>query len=70
MWGAGDPVIDSVTKAFSERGWRGVNIEPVEASFHKLREDRPDDINLQAVVGDCEGEVPFFEVRRHGTVNL
>jgi len=60
--GANDPVVDSITKAFSERGWRGVNIEPVEACFQKLQEDRPKDINLQVVLGDCNGEVPFFEV--------
>jgi hypothetical protein len=24
--GAGDPVLDSVTASFAERGWRGVNI--------------------------------------------
>ena len=60
--GAHDPIVDSVTKAFSERGWRGINIEPVEATFRKLQEDRPDDINLQVVVGAWEGDVSFFEV--------
>ena len=26
--GANSPTIDSVTKAFYERGWRGINVEP------------------------------------------
>ncbi len=26
--GAFSPDLDSVTRAFSERGWRGINIEP------------------------------------------
>lgn len=29
--GANDPVQYSVTKAFYERGWRGINIEPIDA---------------------------------------
>lgn len=39
--GAQDPEIDSVTKAFYERGWRGINIEPVERWFQDLVADRP-----------------------------
>ena len=33
--GAHDPVIDSVTKAFYDLGWRGINIEPVKEWFEK-----------------------------------
>ena len=32
--GGYDPTIDSVTKHFYDRGWSGVNVEPV-ARFHK-----------------------------------
>lgn len=29
--GAQHPTIDSVSKAFYERGWSGINVEPVDA---------------------------------------
>ena len=45
--GAQDPVFDSVTNAFYERGWRGINIEPLQQWFDRLTAYRPDDINLQ-----------------------
>lgn len=49
--------MESVTKAFYELGWRGINLEPVGESYEKLQEDRPEDINLQVAVGAFEGEV-------------
>lgn len=60
--GAQDPRIDSVTKAFYEMGWSGINLEPVEAWCEKLREDRPRDTNLCLAAGDAEGEIDFHEV--------
>ena len=36
--GANDPEIDSVTKAFYDMGWRGINIEPVAEWFEKLQD--------------------------------
>ena len=33
--GANDPTVDSVTKAFYDRGWRGLNIEPVQLYYKK-----------------------------------
>jgi FkbM family methyltransferase len=49
--GAADPQEDSVTKAFYERGWSGINIEPVDEYFRKLAEARPRDTNLHAAAG-------------------
>jgi len=46
--GAQHPVIDSVSKAFYERGWRGIHIEPVAHYAELLRLDRPDEKVLQA----------------------
>lgn len=60
--GANDPLIDSVTKAFSSRGWKGINIEPVGHWYAKLVEDRPQDINLQAAAASAAGFIEFFEV--------
>jgi len=64
--GAQDPVIDSVTKAFYERGWRGINIEPNEEYFRKLQDDRPHDINLMTAVGCEPGAISFYEVVHTG----
>lgn len=53
--GAQDPVVDSVSKAFYEHGWRGVHIEPVPFYAERLRRDRPDEIVLQAALGESVG---------------
>lgn len=68
--GAYDPVIDSVTKAFYERGWRGINIEPVKKWFERLVEDRPEDINLQIVINNEPGVVRLYEVVDTGLSTL
>lgn len=64
--GAADPVDDSVTKAFYERGWRGINIEPVTHWFQRLVADRPHDVNLQLAVSDGPGQLHLFEVKDSG----
>ncbi len=60
--GANDPLIDSVTLAFYQRGWRGINIEPVPQYYERLCAERPADINLQLAVGETEGELTLFDV--------
>ncbi|MES2536575.1 MAG: FkbM family methyltransferase [Pseudomonadota bacterium] len=60
--GAFDPQIDSVTKAFYDRGWRGINIDPSTERFAALLKDRPRDLNLNIAVDDHAGERPFFEI--------
>ncbi len=60
--GANDPNQDSVTKAFYDRGWRGINIEPVGEWYEKLQKDRPDDINLKIAVGARKGDLDFYEI--------
>ncbi len=60
--GANDPVLNSVTKAFYERGWRGINIEPVRYWFDKLVADRPEDINLNFAISDKPGVVHLYDV--------
>ncbi|MDJ0530970.1 MAG: FkbM family methyltransferase [Xenococcaceae cyanobacterium MO_207.B15] len=64
--GAHHPVLDSVTKAFYERGWRGINIEPVKEYFDLLQQDRERDINLNIAVGETESELEFFELEAAG----
>jgi FkbM family methyltransferase len=60
--GAGDPVVDSVTKLFYERGWHGINIEPIPTVFELLARDRARDINLPIGLSDREGTLVFYEV--------
>ncbi len=60
--GAQHPINDSVTKAFYEKGWRGINIEPVDQWFKLLQRDRPEDINLQMVVSSTASEHVLYEV--------
>ncbi|NDK38663.1 FkbM family methyltransferase [Pseudoxanthomonas gei] len=57
--GANDPNHDSVTRAYYERGWRGINVEPVDVYYQALCRERPGDTNLQLVVGETQGEVDF-----------
>ena len=64
--GAAEPVADSVTAAFYERGWRGINIEPMSAPFERLRAARPEDTNLQVAIEDRVGEARYFSVGRIG----
>lgn len=49
--GAADPVVDSVTCALYERGWRGVHIEPVPAFAAALRDARPEDVVVECGIG-------------------
>ena len=51
--GTADPEEWSVTRAFYDRGWSGINLEPLDEYFAKLSETRTRDINPQVAVG-CE----------------
>lgn len=64
--GANDPNVESITKAFYERGWHGINIEPVNHWFEKLVKERPSDVNLQVAAGDNLGKLAFFEILETG----
>jgi len=60
--GAADPDSHSVTKAFYDRGWSGVNVEPHPYFFSRLRASRPRDVNINAAVSDTEGFATFYFV--------
>jgi FkbM family methyltransferase len=60
--GANDPDQDSVTKAFYERGWRGINVEPAPQWFERLEKARPRDINLQLALGAEPGAITLYEI--------
>ena len=53
--GAQHPEVDSVSKAFFDRGWRGVHVEPVPYYAKLLREARPGDRVIEAAASHCIG---------------
>ncbi|MGE0879154.1 MAG: FkbM family methyltransferase [Acidimicrobiia bacterium] len=53
--GAGDPVVDSVTKVFYDSGWSGINAEPQVPLYMALCDQRPRDVTLNVAFGDRHG---------------
>lgn len=70
--GAADPDEDSVTRAFYDRGWQGINIEPAPSYFDALRSARPRDVTLQCLIGDIQGEAELHHFQSTGlsTTNI
>jgi FkbM family methyltransferase len=64
--GAQDPVVDSVSKAFYEHGWRGVHVEPLAEYAAALRQDRPDELVIEAVLAAQEGTQTFYHIPQTG----
>jgi FkbM family methyltransferase len=64
--GAQHPVMDSVSKAFYEKGWRGIHVEATPAYAKLLREDRPDEIVIEAAVSDQHGSMTFYVIPETG----
>jgi FkbM family methyltransferase len=60
--GAYSPTSHSVTKAFYDRGWRGINIEPVPHLLSVFNDLRPDDINLNIALSDNSDGAKFYEI--------
>ena len=58
--GANDPTTDSVTKFFYDRGWHGINVEPLPDKCALLAEMRPRDINLCVGLGSERGKLDIF----------
>lgn len=68
--GAWKPDVDSVTLAFYQRGWRGINIEPDAQACAILREARPRDVNLSLAIGEEDGRIAFTAIRDTGLSTL
>lgn len=60
--GAADPTALSVTRAFYDRGWRGMNLEPLPEQAALLAEARPRDLVLQAAAAEAEASRTFYRV--------
>lgn len=64
--GAADPDDDSVTKAFYERGWSGLNVEPAPDHAARLISERPRDRLAQACAGPTAGSIVLHHVAGTG----
>lgn len=64
--GANDPMKDSVTQAFYERTWQGINIDPVPYWHQRLQQKRKRDINLAVAISDRQGQFEFYELPETG----
>lgn len=60
--GAQDPVVDSVSLAFYEKGWRGVHVEATPTYAAKLLLHRSDELVIQAAVNDVTGFIVLHEI--------
>ena len=68
--GANDPVADSVTFAFYQRGWSGITIDPVHDYAEKQRLMRPRDIMIEAAVSGESGTVTLHQIADTGLSTL
>lgn len=68
--GANHPTNDSVSKAFYDRGWRGVHVEPVAEFAQLLREARPDEDVIEKAVGAETGELTLHVLPGSGLSSL
>jgi FkbM family methyltransferase len=59
--GAWDPTVHSVTRHFYDRGWHGVNVEPIAARLRMFEQERPRDINVLSAVGPERASMTFYE---------
>lgn len=64
--GAQDPIVDSVSLAFYEQGWRGLHVEPTHHYATLLRQHRADETVLETAVGAEAGIIKFYEIPDSG----
>jgi FkbM family methyltransferase len=60
--GANHPSDDSATRAFYDRGWSGITVEPVPYFADLQRAERPRDHLVQAAITDSAGEITLHMV--------
>jgi len=64
--GAYHPTRQSVTKTFYDRGWRGINIEPIPSLLQEFVVQRPLDTNLAIAVSDGSDGAELYEIAGTG----
>ena len=69
--GAWHPSDHSVTRAFYDSGWSGINVEPNAYYYDLLESSRRRDVNLKLLVGSHSGVAQFYQIKGAGlsTVN-
>jgi FkbM family methyltransferase len=60
--GASHPRYGSLSCHFYERGWSGVNVEPIPELFGAFPSERSRDVNLNVGLSDQAGQRPFYQV--------
>ncbi len=63
--GANHEEYHSVTKYFYDRGWNGINIEPIPRLIEGFTKKRPRDTNLNIAVSNQKGSLKFREYPEH-----
>jgi FkbM family methyltransferase len=66
--GAHFPIIDSITEYFYRLGWRGINVEPLDAAYAELSAARPEDTNMHCAIGAEDGTSRFFALDGFSTL--
>ncbi|RLA72189.1 MAG: hypothetical protein DRG30_07630 [Epsilonproteobacteria bacterium] len=64
--GANHPEDDSVTKAFYDQGWSGINIEPEERFFDLLQSGRDRDTNLDFAISNQKDDIKLYVFETRG----
>lgn len=69
--GANHPRVDSVTRAFYDRGWSGITVEPDPFYAQLQRDERPRDIQVEAAItAKDRDEMVFYVVDQTGLSTL
>ncbi len=69
--GANDPSLFSVTRAFYDRGWSGLCVEPEPRLVEKFRAERPRDTVLQGIISDSDDDsVTFYFIPGTGLSSM
>ena len=68
--GAAWPDEGSVTKAFYDLGWHGINVEPNPEFHRRLQEQRLRDINLRKALADRSGRMIINYIDNPGLSTL
>lgn len=69
--GANHPTIDSISRAFYDRGWSGITVEPTPQFARLQREERPRDFLVEAAITKQDGgQVTFHVIEGTGLSTL
>ncbi|MDP7040240.1 MAG: FkbM family methyltransferase [Myxococcota bacterium] len=59
--GAAEPKEMSLTHKFYQRGWRGINIDPMPSYVEMYKQERPDDLFLNIGISNEAGSLSFYD---------